>query len=72
MVIENRRCCKGLELIGRGHEGISWGNGIVIYLIRVLVMLKLKYQHLMRRADSWKRPRCWEKLKAEGEVGSRG
>ena len=52
MVIENRRCCKGLELIGRGHEGISWGNGIVIYLIRVLVMLKLKYQHLMRRADS--------------------
>ena len=55
MVIENRRYCKGLELIGRGHNGISWGNGIILYLIRVLVMLKLKYQyfgHLMRRADS--------------------
>ena len=55
MVIENRRYCKGLELIGRGHKGISWGNGIILYLIRVLVMLKLKYQyfgHLMRRADS--------------------
>ena len=55
MVIKNRRCCKGLELIGRGPEGISWENGIVLCLIRVLVMLKLKYQyfgHLMRKADS--------------------
>ena len=38
-------------------------------------MLKLKLQnfgHLMRRADSWKRPCCWERLKAKGEEGGRG
>ena len=31
------------------------------------LMLKLKLQyfgHLMRRTDSWKRPWCWERLKA--------
>ena len=26
----------------------------------------------MQRADSWKRPWCWEGLKAGGEVGDRG
>ena len=34
------------------------------------MMLKLKLQyfgHLMRRTDSWKRPRCRERLKAGGE-----
>ena len=34
------------------------------------LMLKLKLQHfghLMQRADSWKRPWCWERLKARGE-----
>ena len=28
--------------------------------------------HLMQRADSWKRPWCWERLKAGGEAGNRG
>ena len=36
------------------------------------LMLKLQYfGHLMRRADSWKRPWCWERSRA-GEGGDRG
>ena len=72
MVIENRRCCRGLELIGRGHEGTSWGNGIVLYLIRVLVMLKLKYQyfgHLMRRADSLEKTLMLAKIEGKRRRG---
>ena len=37
-------------------------------------MLKLKLQyfgHLMGRTNSWKRPWCWEKLKAGGEGNNR-
>ena len=36
------------------------------------LMLKLKLQyfgHLMWRANSWKRPWCWERLKPSGEGG---
>ena len=39
------------------------------------LMLKLKLQHfgqLMWRAAHWKRPWCWEKLKAGGEWGNGG
>ena len=39
------------------------------------MMLKLKLQyfgHLMRRADSLKRPWCWERLRAGGEGDHRG
>ena len=39
------------------------------------LMLKLKPQyfgHLMRRADSLKRPWCWERLRARGEGDDRG
>ena len=39
------------------------------------LMLKLKIQyfgHLMQTADSLKSPWCWERLRAEGEVGIRG
>ena len=38
------------------------------------VMLKLKLQyfgHLMQRINSWKRPWCWERLKAGGEGDDR-
>ena len=38
------------------------------------LMLKLKLQYvgyLMRWADSWKRPWCWERLRAIGEGGDR-
>ena len=44
------------------------------YLLEGL-MLMLKFQyfgHLMQRADSWKRPWYWERLKARGEVDDRG
>ena len=39
------------------------------------LMLKLKLQylgHLMGRADHWKKPWCWERLKAGGEGDNRG
>ena len=39
------------------------------------LMLKLKLQyfgHLMRRVDSFKRPKCWEGLGAGGEGDNRG
>ena len=39
------------------------------------MMLKLKLQyfgHIMRRSDSWRRPWCWERLKAGGEGDDRG
>ena len=39
------------------------------------LMLKLKLQyfgHLMRRATDWKRPWCWERLRAGGEGSNRG
>ena len=36
------------------------------------LMLKLQYLgHLMRRTDHWKRPWCWERLKAGGEGDNR-
>ena len=38
----------------------------------VMLKLKLRYfGHLMQRADSFKRPWCWETLKAEGEEDNR-
>ena len=39
------------------------------------LMLKLKLQyfgHLIRRADSLEKPRCWERLKAGGEGDNKG
>ena len=39
------------------------------------LMLKLNLQyfgHLMQEQTHWKRPWCWERLKAGGEEGSRG
>ena len=39
------------------------------------LMLKLKLQyfgHLMRRADSFEKTLCWERLKAGGEGDDRG
>ena len=44
------------------------------YLLEGLI-LKLKLQHfghLMRAVDSLGKTQCWERLKAEGEEGSRG
>ena len=37
------------------------------------LMLKLQYfSHLVWRASSWKKPWCWEWLRARGERGDRG
>ena len=39
------------------------------------LMLKLKlhyFGHLTRRVTHWKRPSCWERLRAGGEGGNRG
>ena len=37
------------------------------------LMLKLQYfGHLLQRADHWKKPRCWERLKTAGEADDRG
>ena len=42
-------------------------------LERLMLKLKLQYfGHLIRRADSLKRPWCWERLKAGGEGDDRG
>ena len=39
----------------------------------LILKLKLQYfDHLMWRANSWKRPWCWERLKAGGERDNRG
>ena len=39
----------------------------------LMVKLKLQYcGHLMRRADSFKRPWCWERLRVGGEGDNRG
>ena len=38
----------------------------------LMLILKLWFfSHLMQRADSLKRPRCWERLRAGGEGGNR-
>lgn len=37
MVIENTSCYEAWGLIGRGYEGISWGDENVLYLIGVWV-----------------------------------
>ena len=42
-------------------------------LERLMLKLKLQYfGHLMWRSNYWKRPWCWERLKAEGEGDDRG
>ena len=39
----------------------------------LMLNLKLQYfSHLTQRANSLKRPWCWERLRAGGEVGDRG
>ena len=42
------------------------------YSLEVLMLTLQYFGHLMRRTYSWKRPRCWERLKAGGEGVDRG
>ena len=49
------------------------GNQSWISLEGLMLKLKLQYfGHLMQRADSFEKPWCWERLKAEGEGDDRG
>ena len=49
------------------------GNHPEYALEGLMLRLKLQYSgHLMRRANSWKRPWCWERLKVGGERDNRG
>ena len=56
--------------------GVSWivrSNYSILkeispeYSLEVLMLTLQYFGHLMRRTYSWKRPRCWERLKAGGE-----
>ena len=64
--LENPLDCKDIKLINpKGNQ--SW-----IFIGRTDVKLKLQYfGHLMWRMTHFKRPWCWEKLKAEGEGDGR-
>ena len=42
------------------------------YSFDLSVYLFMHFGQLMQRADSWKRPWCWERLKAGGEGDDRG
>ena len=49
------------------------GNQPRILIGRLILKLKLQYfGHLMQRPTHWKRPWCWERLKAKWEEGGRG
>ena len=49
------------------------GNQPWIFIGSSDAELKLQYfGHLMRKKTYWKRPWCWEKLRAEGEGDDRG
>ena len=57
----------------RSNQSILKEINLEYSLERLMVRLKLRYfGHLMWRADSWKRPWCWERLKARGEGDDRG
>ena len=50
----------------RSNQSILKEINLEYSLERLMVRLKLRYfGHLMWRADSWKRPWCWERLKQE-------
>ena len=57
----------------RSNQSILKEINLEYSLERLMLRLKLQYfGHLMWRADSWKRPWCWERLKARGEGYDRG
>ena len=57
----------------RSNQSILKEISPVCSLIRLMLKLNLQYfDHLMQRADSFKRPSCWEGLGAGGEGDDRG
>ena len=57
----------------RSHQSILKENSTEYSLEGLMLKLKLQYfGHLMEELTYWKRPWCWERVKAGGEGGSRG
>ena len=57
----------------RSNQSILKEIGPVCSLEGLMLKLKLWYfGHLMRRADSFEKPWCWERLRAGGEGDDRG
>ena len=51
----------------------SAGDQSWVFMLGLMLKLKLQYfGHLMRRADSFEKTWCWERLKAGGEGDNRG
>ena len=76
-----------LMLLNCGPGGDTWeslgqqedqpvnpkGNQPWIFIGRTDAELKLQYSgHLMQEPTHWRRPCCWERLKAKGKRGGRG
>ena len=62
-----------LDWTRRSNQSILRKINLEYSLERLMLKLKLQYfGHLMRRADYWKRPWCWERLRARGEGSDRG
>ena len=65
--LENPLDCEEIQLV---H---SKGNQSWIFMEGLMLKLKLQYfGHLMRRADSFEKTWCWERLKVGGEGDDRG
>ena len=63
-----RSLLKVLWTARRFNQSILKENSPEYSLEGLVLKLKLQYfGHLMRRTDHWKRPWCWERLKAGGE-----
>ena len=67
-----RRLLRVLWTARRSNQSILKEISPEYSLVGFMLKLKLQYfGHLMGRADSWKRPWCWERLKAGGEGDDR-
>ena len=68
-----RRLLRVLWTTGRSNQSILKEINPEYSLERLMLKLKLQhFGHVMRRADSGKRPWCWERLKAGGCGVDRG
>ena len=60
----------GIRIARRSNQTILKEINFGYSLEGLMLKLKLQYsEHLKGRAIHWKRPWCWERLKAEGEGG---
>ena len=68
-----RRLLRVPWIARRSNQSILKETSFVCSLEGLMLKLKLQYfDHLMRRADSFERPWCWERLRAGGEGDDRG